>query len=47
MSCTNKPMATSRWKKCPDSGTKSNKPDKKAISEKEAPRSTYKVGKKA
>jgi len=40
-------MATSRWKKCPDSGTKSNKPDKKAISEKEAPRSTYKVGKKA
>ena len=28
MSCANEPRATSRWKKCTDSGMKSDKPDK-------------------
>ena len=40
-SCVNEPKATSRWKKCQDSGTKSDKLDKSATSEKEAPRPTY------
>ena len=37
-SCANEPKTTSRWKKCPDSGTKS---DKRATSKKEAPSTNH------
>jgi len=40
-SSMDEPMATSRWKKCLDSRTKSNKSDKNAISQKEALRPTH------
>ena len=39
--CMNRPRATSRWKKCLDSRTKSDKPDRSATSEKEAPRTIH------
>ena len=32
MSCTSKPRATFKWKKCPDSGIKSDKEDRSATS---------------
>ena len=37
----NEPRATFRWKKCPDLGMNSDKPDRSVTSEKEAPRLTY------
>ncbi|KAG5026784.1 hypothetical protein JHK86_022698 [Glycine max] len=40
-SCVNEPKATSRWKRCSSSGTKSDKLDKSVISEKGTPRPTY------
>lgn len=40
-SCVSEPNATSKWKKCLGSGTRSTKPEKSAISEKEAPRPTH------
>ena len=32
MSCANEPKATSRWRRCPSSGIRSNKPNKSATS---------------
>ena len=40
-SCASEPRATSRWKKCPNLGIKSDKSNKSTTSEKEVPRPTY------